>query len=154
MAADSFAPLGGQSVHLVPGSTELVIGSTSRLTLEGQLYHSSNHVLTASTAASTLTNYGISIVAGKSTDGGSLIHTLAAPRPGVRKTIICTSANTTETVRIDANNSLFAGYGTQDILVFSAPGTAATLVGLSTASWGIESLSPLTTGTIGVATTS
>ena len=34
MAADSNAPLGGQGIHLKQGSTELVIGSTSRLTFE------------------------------------------------------------------------------------------------------------------------
>lgn len=159
MAADNTYPLGGQGIYTKSGSTEMVIGSTSLLTVDGSLQinglvnYSSNYILTASTANSTLTSYGISIVAGKSTDGGAITHTLAAPRPGIEKIIICTTANNTDTVRIDANNSIFSGFGTQDILVFISPGSA-TLIGLSTATWGIKAMAPETTGTPAVATTS
>lgn len=160
MAADTSYPLAGQSIYTKQGSTEMVIGSTSLLTIDGTLQQnglvnfSTNYVLMGSTVGTTITSYGVSVLAGRSTDGGALTYTVAAPRVGVRKTIFVTSANTTDRVIVDFNNNTFIGYGTQDILVFTVPGTAATLIGVTTSTWAIESMSPLTTGTIGVATTS
>lgn len=160
MAADNTYPLGGQGIYTKAGSTEMVIGSTSLLTVEGTINlssgtitYSTGYVLTGSTAGSTITNYGVSVLTRATTGSGALTWTLAAPRPNVRKTLICTTANATDTVIVDANNSPFNGYSTQDLLKFIDTG-AVELIGLSTAAWGIVSMSPVTTGTPAVATTS
>ena len=159
--ADNTYPLGGQGNRQEQGGKSWVIGSTGSLTVEsggrivqeGTISFSTNYVLVGSTAGSTITNYGVSILTRATTGLGALTWTLAAPSPGVRKTIVVTTANVTDTVKVDANNSPFNGYGTQDILIFIETG-AVELIGLTTASWGIVSSVPETTGTPVVATTS
>lgn len=86
-------------------------------------------------------NYGVSVI---TADGG--VFTLADPEPGLRKTILIenTTAQTTMNINNASTATVFQN-STEDGIVAStaSAGTAryVELVGLSTAKWGIVSMS-------------
>lgn len=111
--------------------------NTSPLTL------SSNYIvenLENGTSDSTLKAYGVSVI-NPSTGGGAMTVGLAAPIIGVRK-VICVTANTTETVTVDATSDVVIGNSTAlsaNKLVFTGPGLVE-LVGVTTARYMVLTL--------------
>lgn len=167
MAADATYPLGGQGIYLKQGSTEMVIGSTSLLTIAAgaTITDAGTHTLSAGgslTVASsayiadpvttgssgvTLPNYGHATLTGGTTATGAKTYPVAAPVAGCRLTAHATTANTSDAVLIDLNGATLSGWGTQDIIKLSTSGDFVELVGLSSSQWAIVGRTPTTVTT-------
>ena len=100
-------------------------------------------VTTAETTGTTVPAYGISFLAGTSAASSS-VYVLQPPIPGVRKTVVFSSANTPmylktangETFRTTADSTIAT------VILSTLTGCCVDLVGLTTAMWGL-----LTNGT-------
>lgn len=95
---------------------------------------------TATTAATVLSNYGVSSVARKSSAGASTqLYTLAAPTAvGLQKTIFAIDAGSTRTCRVTLVSGSFHSSGnttTLTKLTFNAGNDCVTLLSVSTAKW-------------------
>lgn len=165
MAEDTSYPLGGQGIYIKQGSTEMVLGSTTVTNLYGTFNIQSSGVLaiqaggsltigssafiadTVTTASSgaTVPNHGHATLTGGTTATGQKTYTLAPPTAGCRFTAHCTTANTSDSALLDLNGATLSGYGTQDMIRFTTGATFVGLVGLSTSSWAITSITPGTT---------
>ncbi len=98
------------------------------------------------TASSTLENFGLSTV-GSST--GTINYTLAAPEPGVVKTITVTAA-TTELSRVSASTTGAITFdGTNFIATLNGANDVLHLIGVTATRWAILG----NTGSVGIATT-
>ena len=102
------------------------------------------NVTTAATTSSNLRCHGISILPGSSA-GSSSVYTLDPPIPGVRKTIVGTTANGPFIIKTANSETIHTTAGTSWTTVeISSIGGGFSLVGLTTAVWlGLG----LTTGT-------
>lgn len=94
-----------------------------------------NNVTAASTAA-TIGNNGITTLG--STAGNNLTFHLDAPVVGVNKTLIATGASTGQVVSSTGSGASFGSTtGAAKLATFTGMGQSLSLVGLSTALWGI-----------------
>lgn len=109
-------------------------------------------VATATTTAS-LANYGVSFVS--ATTGADNVYTLSAPDAGVRKTLYCTAASSSDTVTVFATTLVSIGEITSTAayrnVIFGSPGIVE-LVGLTTARWAVTSIGTTLTGTTSLPT--
>lgn len=129
-------------VYRKQGAAEFVVASSGVLTVEtgGQV---SIPVTSESTAASTIKNYGLSIVTARAAGGGSVTHTLTAPdRAGLEKVIYCTTANTSDSIIVDVGPATLLGHGTKDLIKFSTGQDTVTLISASTSQWIVSSKTP------------
>ena len=129
---------GGTGVYREQGGNRIVVGTAGEIILgtsdvakldaSGLTFGTSGGAaakVTASVTTATLSSYGISTVAATSAAGAQQF-TLGAPVTGVRKTIVCTVANITDTCTIYSgsnvgmNNSGVTAFNNK--YVFKAPG--------------------------------
>jgi hypothetical protein len=137
-------PHGGQGVYKKQDGKELVVGSSGVITVEtgGQ----TTVPVTSNTTA--MTNFGHTPIAGAGAAAGSKTFVLAAPtRAGLVKSIVCTTANTSDSCLVDVAPATLYGLGTQDLIKFSTNGDAVILVSASTALWSIIARTPTTVTT-------
>lgn len=159
MAADNTYPLGGQGVYIKQGSTELVIGSTSVLTVAGTQTLGAGGSLTvassgfildpvvAPTSGATVTSHGHATLTGGTTGTGAKTYVVAPPQAGCLFTAHATTANTSDCVLIDLNGATINGAGTQDIIKLSTGLDCVILRGLSTSAWAFVAKTPTTVTT-------
>lgn len=103
-------------------------------------------VTTAETTSTNLAPYGVSFVNGTSAASSS-VYTLDPPIPGVRKTIVFSSANTPMYVKTANGEKIRTTADSTVATVISSTLTGAVveLIGLTTALWGL-----LTNGTTAI----
>lgn len=101
-------------------------------------------ITTASTVSQVIPNYGVTIIKSVPTS----THTLAAPEPGVEKTIIVENATTA--CKVTSASTAISINSSGWVLSFTSSGTykVATLVGISTSEWVFKN----TQGTVSAAT--
>ncbi len=105
-----------------------------------------NGVTTAETTGTGVTSYGVSFLNGTSAASSS-VYVLDPPVPGVRKTVVFSSANTpmylrtknAETFRTSADSTVAT------VISSTLTGAVVDLIGLTTAMWGL-----LTNGTTAI----
>jgi hypothetical protein len=99
-------------------------------------------VTLATTAGTTIVNYGLTVI---STSGGTT-HTLSAPEAGSIKYLVSSVAatGTTVTVSMPSTSVTINTVGTS--IVFNGPDTAVTLVGESATQWRLVAAANLGTG--------
>ena len=100
-------------------------------------------VTTAETTGTAVTAYGVSFLNGTSAASSS-VYVLDPPIPGVRKTVVFSSANTPQYLRTKNSETFRTSADSTIATVISSTLTGATveLIGLTTAMWGL-----LTNGT-------
>lgn len=94
--------------------------------------------MATATSDDAISAYGVTIVRA-TTAGGAGTRTLAAPIVGVRKTIICLTANSSDTVVVDATSDVIISNSTlysKNKITFTSPGVIE-LIGVTTAQYGI-----------------
>ncbi len=138
-----------------------VIGTTLSTSFKGSTHHPlfnsngsfylrqpvENHTWSSSgVSPSTASCYGVSYISGTyGTDGGACPLTIAAPQPGCIKTVILNTTKTsTDTPYIDlTTNCYMVGAANYNYINFSSLASdvqSVTLIGLTTAVWGLLSV--------------
>jgi len=127
----------------------------SRVQVEGVSSAGSTIVSTA--VATPLSNYGVSLV-GATAASGTTAYILAAPSPGVRKTLFVPTTGyavviaTTDSTGAGAG-AFFASTGsvtsTYQKITLTGKGAMCDLIGLTTALWGVLTPAGITTVTTG-----
>lgn len=125
-----------------PNILKSVLGKQLGLDVNGYLVSEDNELVsaTSATTATALRPGGITILSSAATT-----WTLASPYPGVIKRIKRNSTSTTTTGTISAGTSSIVGSTNLFASMALTGGAAVTLIGLSTAQWGV-------TGTYGTVT--
>jgi hypothetical protein len=150
--ADLSYPLGGQGVYEKQGGKELIVGSTGLITVEsgGVVVVDAGAKTTIPVTSNTtaMSNFGLTTITGETTAVGSKTFVLAAPdRVGLVKSIVCTTANTSDSCLVDLAPASLLGWGTQDIIKFSTGGDSVQLISTSTAQWAFIARTPTTVTT-------
>lgn len=110
-----------------------------RVQIEG--FSSGGSTITSTSVATSLSAWGVSVV-GASAASGTTAYTLAAPVPGVKKTIFCPTTGyavigtTAAGAFICSTASVTSTYG---YITFTGKGNLVELMGLTTALWGVLS---------------
>lgn len=132
--------MSSNSTYLFKGAVEFDREATFR----SPVTLSSNYLvepLETATSDSTMKAYGVSLIG--ATTGAAVTVGIAAPITGVRKSIICTAANSSDTVTVYGSTAIFFGNAaasSKNKLVFTTPGSAD-LIGISTAIYGVLAFS-------------
>jgi len=125
-------PLG--SVTWPTTGAQTLVNTTDAQTLENKTLGTGvAESVAAGSSAATLPNYGVTTIA--SSTGAPVTAVLAAPSAGVRKTIYCTYAGSSDTVTIFSGSSAcFINTTAANNIVFSTRGVVE-LMGVSTSQW-------------------
>lgn len=145
----------GRRLGLAPGNSSdqtahyLVGPAGFREQVEG--FSSAGSTLTSTSVASLLSPYGVSVV-GASGASATTAYQLAAPVPGIRKTIFCPT--TGYAVILTTAQGAFicstaSAASTQGTITFVGKGAYVDLIGLTTNLWGVLENLAITTVTTG-----
>lgn len=104
------------------------LGVTGQITVTGGVKET---ITTESTAASTLANYGVSVLG----SSGAVDYTLAAPVAGIRKSIVVTGASTL--IKSITSNGATMGSTANNKASIDNAGGSLHLLGMSTSMWAI-----------------
>ena len=129
--------VGASSDSLVINSSGITIGSTGDISITsgGKI----TTPVTSGTTTANITNYGLTVITAVAA-GGAQVFDISDPVAGVRKTISCLVANSSDTATLKASTAVSFDNGSKNRFRFVAEGCVS-LHGASATRWHVTSVS-------------